>query len=279
MLHAVTLGLLLAGGLVGEAPEPTPSPEASEPTPGAEAPPSPAPAPAEDPAALAAAAELAFAEGRFDDVVELAGRAHALTGDPVHLYAQALAERRRGRCRDALVLYARVLAAVQDDPAYAALVNGARQGIKLCEDELEPAPTPTPTPAPVPVVAPAPVAEAARVDHDPRPWYRDPWGGVLVGVGVGAVAGAGGTLWALSVREARAAERAPNESAYADELVGARALRAGAVASFGVGGALLVGAVIRYVVVQRRSTSPRSSPAVGVVPVPAGLVVGWRAIF
>lgn len=212
----------------------------------------------DDPAELAAAAERAFGEGRFEDVVELAARAHALTGDPRHLYAQALAERRLGHCREALILYARVLASVQDDPAFEAMVADTRQGIKLCEETLEPAPEPAPKPEPTVEPTPLPPEPtSARTDRSgPRPWYRDPWGGVMLGLGVGIGAGAGGTLWGLSIREARALGTAPDEAIYAEGLADARALRTGAIVSVAVGGALLVGSIIRYALLRRRAATP-----------------------
>ncbi|MCA9709295.1 MAG: hypothetical protein KDK70_25860, partial [Myxococcales bacterium] len=229
----------------------------------------------EDPEQLAADAQLAFAEGRFEDVVRLAARAHALTGDPRHLYAQALAERRLGHCREALVLYARVLASVRDDPAYAALVDGTRQGIALCHEALEQSEAAEAPPASPSTPPPAATDERpAPRTEPPRRWYRDPWGGVLLGLGV-VVTATGGPLWVLSNGARDRAENAQDEAAYAESLARARGLRTGAVASLAVGGALLTGAILRYGLVAR---DLRRSMA-GLVPLPSGLALGWRGVF
>lgn len=252
----------------GPKPEPEPEPpDATEP---------------EDPLELAAQAEQAFADGRFEQVVELAARAYALTGDPRHLYAQALAERRLERCREALILYARVLARVKDDPVYAALVEGTRQGITLCEQSLDTDPAPKeptplePKPEPEPAEAqPTEPKDMPGIEPPAHPWYRDPAGGAMLAMGVAVGAGAGGALWALSRRELEAADRASDETVYADALTGARAQRLGAIVSFSIGGALVAGAVIRYVLVDRKYRRQTA----WVAPLPGGLGLGWRATF
>jgi len=290
-MHAVVLSLALFGAS-SSPPEadprrvpPTPETMARDVAPTGEEPgPSESAEPADppDPAALAAEAQAAFQAGRFAEASELAGRAHALTGDPRHLYAQAVAERRLGRCREALIFYARVLASVQDDPAYSALVDGTRQGIKLCEAALDAPPESVPPPAGAQPGAPdatdpAPPPPDDRPPRDPRSraWARDPLGGVLLGLGLGVAGAAGGTLWGLSVRRLDAADRATDETIYADQRAQARGLRAGAIASFGLGGALLVGAAIRYGLVAR---APGRSTA-WLAPWPGGGGVTWRRSF
>lgn len=234
-------------------PEARAEPGAASPGPGESASLVEPPGEPEDPVALAARAEEAFAEGRFDAVVELAARAYALTGDPRHLYAQALAERRLDHCREALILYARVLARVKDDPAYAVLVDGTRQGITLCEERLETQQVPLPRPTPQPPSSePEADEEAPRLEPLAPPWHRDVLGGVTLGVGLAVGAGAGGVLWGLSGRELRAADRASDEAIYGDALSRARVLRTSAIISVAAGGALVVGAVIRYLLVDRK---------------------------
>lgn len=221
----------------------------------------------EDPVELARRAEEAFAEGRFEAVSDLAARAYALTGDPRHLYAQALAERRLDHCREALILYARVLARVKDDPTYEVLVDGTRQGITLCEDRLE---AEQGSSVEGPSVEPEPVAmpvESGPEDNDQPlspPWYRDVAGGVLLGMGLAIGGGVGGTTWGLSSRALRSADQAGDETAYDDARSRARTLRTVAIVSFAAGGAQVVGAVIRYVLVDRRYRRQR----VGLAPLP-----------
>ncbi|MEM9453290.1 MAG: hypothetical protein AAGF11_03870 [Myxococcota bacterium] len=233
----------------------------------------------EDPMELARQAEEAFAQGRFEAVSDLAARAYALTGDPRHLYAQALAERRLDHCREALILYARVLARVKDDPTYAVLVDGTRQGITLCEEHLEAEQGSSAEGAsagPDPVVMPV---EPDPSDNDQPlspPWYRDVAGGVLLGMGLAIGAGVGGTTWALSSQALRSADRAGDETAYADARSRARTLRTVAIVSFAAGGAQIVGAVIRYVLVDRTYRRQR----VGLAPLPgSGLAVHVRGSF
>ena len=96
----------------------------------------------------------------------------------------------------------------------------------------------------------------------------------MLGLGL-AAAGAGGTLWALSSRELRTADGATDETIYADALSSARNFRAGAAVSFVIGGALLVGTVLRYVLVDRA----HRRPVAGVTPLPGGLGLGWRGSF
>jgi len=265
-------GAVLSLALVGIAPLPEGADETSEPGVAEGEPEASEP---EDPDALAAEAQAAFAEGRFEEARALAKRAHELTGDPRHLYAQAVAERQLERCRDALILYARLLADVQDDPAYSALVDGTRQGIKLCEASLE---EPEPEPEPPPIVAETsePEPEPESVDPGPRPWFRDPLGGVMLGLGLAIAGGGGGTMWALSNRRLDEAEAAIDETVFADTRAQARGLRTGAIASMTLGGALLVGAVVRYGLVARTNRRQMAwiAPSAG-----GGAVLGWTRSF
>lgn len=281
-MHAVlpAAAMLVLALAPASDPEPT-SPPAAE---SSEADPASAeaevPEESDDPAELIQRAEQAFAEGRFEDVVALAARAYALTGDPAHLYAQALAERRLGHCREALVLYARLLVRIEEDARYSVLVEDTHQGIKLCEEELAAAePKPEAPPEPEPEAKPSPPSEPPVAEPDdeppPRRWFRDPWGGVMLGLGVGIAAGGGSALWVLSGREQRAATRVTDETLYAEAITRAQGLRTGAIVSLAVGGALVTGAVIRYVLVDRALR--RGEPAASVGPTQA--ILGWRRSF
>ena len=137
----------------------------------------------------------------------------------------------------------------------------ARKYIEECRALLppEPEPAPEPEPEPDPVGDPTtddPSAgpEPPIIDEPPaaKPWYRDPWGDALVGIGVAAAA-AGGAMVGVAYRDANAADGAPDDRAFGQELDRAQTLeRAGAI-TLGVGAALLVGGVVRWAVVGAKS--------------------------
>lgn len=185
-------------------------------------------------------AQEAFAAERYDEVVELAAQAYAKTGDVRHLYAQAHAERFRGNCKDALALYARVMAAEPDG----LFGQHAREGIKLCEQKLddERAPPPAPKVEPTP---PQPLPPPDRVQRR----GADPLGAVLLSLGVASLAGAA-SLAALSGTHARRLDRAGDEQTIVDERRRARAFEGAAIGVSVLGTGLVVGGIVRLV--QRR---------------------------
>jgi len=80
------------------------------------------------------------------------------------------------------------------------------------------------------------------------PWYRDTAGGVLLGLGLGAV-GLGTGLMVHA--EGRATMATQNLDGFYD-AEGVDRERLGGTVSLSVGGALLVGSIVRYIVVSRR---------------------------
>ncbi len=234
---------------------------------------------------LATQAEQAFREGRLEDVVELTGRAYELSGDPLHLYAMALAERKLGHCREALIHYARVLASTMTEPErYAAITEDARLGIQKCEATLQ-AQTEVQANTEIPTteLESSPAPSEAVVDADDTPsdgsvdrWYRDPWGGAMFGGGLGATA-SGAVLWGLSIRELDASTQLDDETRFAQARTRAQRLRTTAVVALAAGGALLTGAAVRYILVARR---PRRSTA-WIAPTGhgRGAQLGWIRFF
>lgn len=206
-------------------------------------------------AELEARAQQAFAAGRYDEVVELAAQAFALTGQLRHLYAQAHAERFRGNCNAALGLYARVLAADTDG----VLGQHAREGIKLCEPSII---TAAPEPPP-PVLAspPPPSIPPVSPRADARPRRRDPVGPLLLGAGVVGIAASASLAVVASIHALRL-ERASDERGVLDEQRRARAFEGAAIAVAVVGSGLLVGGIVRLVQGARRS-GPRVRAATG----------------
>jgi len=87
-------------------------------------------------------------------------------------------------------------------------------------------------------VAPAPA---------PR-WYADPWG---MGLALGGLAscGAGGVAFFMQSESVAAMDRADRYSSYQQELERAERARLLGIAAVSVGGALVAGAIVRYVLV------------------------------
>jgi hypothetical protein len=174
------------------------------------------------------------------------------------LYPWAQAERSRGNCAAAVELYQRFL---DSNPPEAA-ATPARENMERCQEELAAAAPDEPTgddiveevieddePEPEPEPEPAPV----KKDEPPKKkaWYKDPVGGVLVGVGVAGV-GAGAALVGLA---ASSAGKVADEGSHSDYLAArerATGLRNGGAIALSIGGALVLGGVVRYVVVAKK---------------------------
>jgi tetratricopeptide (TPR) repeat protein len=190
-----------------------------------------------------AAGEEAWSEGRWDDASEAFARAYERSNDPTYLYARAQAERRAGRCEPAIELYEEFL--VRSDSAKAK--TAANDYIEECRAELAsdaPADPPPPVVEPPPVVAPPPQRDA----KPPPPWYRDPWGGALVGVGLAASI-TGGALVGVAYRKAAAADDAGDDRAFGEALDRAQRLERGGAIALSIGGALIIAGVVRWAIV------------------------------
>jgi hypothetical protein len=192
-------------------------------------------------------AQEAFQAGRYDEVVELAAEAYARTGEVRHLYAQAHAERFRGHCEEALALYARVMAADPDG----VLGQHARDGIKLCEEQLAHAPAPALTTDAVAKTPPATPPPTPR-DERRRP---DPLGTVLVVLGAATLA-VGASLAVLASSHARKLDRATDERTIVDEQRRARAFQGSAIGVSVLGTGLVIGGIVRLVQRSRRARHP-----------------------
>lgn len=192
-----------------------------------------------------------FEAQEWDQAVEALIDAYAIDPDPDYLYARAQAERMRGNCRVALGLYHRYLD-TQPSPAQ---VTDTEVNIRRCEEELwtqQAAAAPDPVPAPPRETSDPVVEAAAPVARDqPRPWHRDPAGGVLLATSIVALS-SGATVWVLGGRWRKDAPDAATEDAYSDRARRGRITTAAGIATVGVGVALAVGAAVRYGIVARR---------------------------
>lgn len=215
--------------------------------------------PGEDVRAVVDRAEDAFARGDYDAASEHFARAFELEDDRHYLYAWAQAERLGGDCEAAVELYRQFL--TLEPPQTEA--DLARENLERCGADPEPTPavtepvSPEPTELTEPKDEPAPAvqirpAEPEPRDRDSRDWLRDPVGGVLSGVGIAAMAAGAGVLGHGFVLDGDAPS-APTEDEFVDRKDRARTQVIAGAATLGVGSALLLGGIVRYVVVRRRS--------------------------
>lgn len=207
-------------------------------------------------------ADVAVSEGRWLDAAADYQIVFEATGDLRVRYAQAEALRLGGECALALPMYEEYLAGT---PSQA---NQARtaQLIRYCEEELEAerAREAAIVPA-LPPAEPEPLVDDGPEPPPPRPWYRDPTGDALAAIGL-ATAVAGGVVLGLGVREGRTGGDANTDAAFGKTLDRAETRTLAGGITLGVGSALLLGGIVRWVVVERRNR-------IDVALVPRGLVV------
>lgn len=205
-------------------------------------------------------AEQAWAEQRYEEAAEAYAIAYAETGDIAYLYARAQAEQRSGNCPAAIETYEAFIA-TQPKQAW---IDAARAEMETCRARL-PEPEPEPQPQPEPVPEPQP--QRRSVDEPPQPpWHRDAAGASLVAAGI-AVLGAGTTLAVVAQVNQVEAERAGDVVAYAEHNDRAVVLSRASIPVLAVGGAILVGGIVRFAVLarQRRRGAERVSLAEGIV--------------
>jgi hypothetical protein len=182
-------------------------------------------------------ARAAFEAEDWDTAAREFEAAYAHDGRLEYLYAQAQAERLGGHCAQAVESYRRFIAAQPPEAA----IEDANENIAKCDPAKPRPPPPRVTAAPTP-------KEAAPVDRDgarPRPWYRDPWGGVLAFGGI-AVGATGGALIGIAHDRERDAARAEDEQGYRDAIAGAPTMSRVGIGLLSAGAALLVAGIVRW---------------------------------
>lgn len=156
------------------------------------------------------------------------------------LFMEAQAKRLAGDCRGAVALYQRFLTTappqVQVDATHIALAR--------CAQELASRP-------PVVVVAPPPPAPPPPRQRPPR-WWRDPWGLSLSAAGLVAVGV--GVGWFVAAQVARSDANAAGSYAEFDARWStAESRRDVAAVAWAVGGAALIAAGARFLIVRRHA--------------------------
>ncbi len=213
---------------------------------------SPASAKAEAKAHAATGTQL-FNVQAYDKAAEEYQQAYMLDADPNYLYAAAQAQRLGGDCDKALLSYKAYLRTKPND-------EKALKNIERCEQDLKDHPRPAPAePAPnvqlapqAVVVAPTTIPQAAPAIHETitRPWSGDWIGHALVGGGV-AVAATGVVLYL----QGRSTISQNNSAVTYDQFAAghggvdsARTKETIGVSAMAIGGSLVLGGVLHYIV-------------------------------
>lgn len=174
-------------------------------------------------------------------------RAHELDPRPELLWSQAQALRFGGDCERAIAAYERFIA--MGPPAVDQ--ETARGNIERCEAEVEPEPEPDPPPPVVEPPKPTPV-QPDRAPAPAREWYADPTGASLFLGGLAVSAVGGGLIGSAHAMKVEASE-ASSEQEYRREIELAQRRNAPGIACLAVGGALLAGSIVRFIIVGRRA--------------------------
>ncbi|MEM6990310.1 MAG: hypothetical protein AAF721_07430 [Myxococcota bacterium] len=194
-------------------------------------------------------ATAAYQSGDYEAASEALAEAYALEPEPELLYARAQMARLQGDCATAIDLYRAYLA------TNAAKRADAEENLARCQAlaavqnsaQKDAGPPPEPEPAPEPEPEPEPGTPPPR----PRP---DVVALALGGTGLMALA-VGSALVPIAVRQADNAGRLRVHDDYAAQYRSAVRSRNAGLAMLATGGALVIGAVIRYAVVRRRHRS------------------------
>lgn len=224
--------------------------------------------------------ERAYEDERYAEAAEAFGEAYAKSGDPKHLFAQAQAERIAGNCRAALNHYDEFL---RSDPGRKSRED-AELGSEEClealkargETWLAPIANPEPGPPPAPEEVEPEDDEPEEVEPDPEPkdraqWPRDKLAIGLV-VGGALVGGVGLALIGAGVRLDRGAGDAPTERTFETDIDRSVRIHGAGIGIAAVGGAVLLGGVIRWAVVAKRERESK----VALHPTLRGVVVTGR---
>jgi hypothetical protein len=221
-------------------------------------------------------ADALAAEGRHDDAAREYARAWDELAAPPILYSWAQSERLGGRCAEAIALYERFLEHGVDAPPgydteplrahWSSMRANAQEQAATCKDALRdeaPPPSASPSPPPEPVVA-EPVDPPARpiAAVPAKPWYRDAAGWSLFAGGI-AVLATGTALVGVAAAQSNDADDRDTHQAFRDAIDRAVLEQRIGFAAFALGGALVLGAAVRWAVVTRRARGASRSVQLG----------------
>lgn len=203
-----------------------------------------------------------FEQQDFEGALEDFEASYKRERHPVTLGAMAQATNKLYGCRKAVPLFRELSRMVEQDSA---AYEWAQEAIVYCadkmveEDDRPPPPEFVETPEDDEdddVLEPEGETIGAD-DGEERPWFKDPLAAVLVGVGAIGVGTGVGLLARAGVEEG---EPAANYEKFVQQTDRVEKMRiAGAVVA-GVGGALLIGGVVRWAVLgARQNARPRAS--------------------
>jgi hypothetical protein len=214
------------------------------------------------------------------------GKSYALEADVETLFAWAQAERKQAHCDKASDLYVKLLAAklpaenkavvqtqldeckriLDDDQAKAAAAARADQARvdqaradQARADQAHAGPGDAPHPDEQPAAHTDVTIRGSTTEPEASPWFKDPAGDVLVGLGIVGVTIGSGLLLSASSADADS-KTAPTYAQFKafDDKAKSRGM-IGVIAT-GAGAALIIGGVIRYAT---RSTSSESTTVTG----------------
>jgi len=220
-------------------------------------------APAPDPAA---AAESAYARGDYEEAADGFGALYEQTRDPAHKYGQAQALRLAGRDREAADAYeefiteADTLLPSLDEETQATvtlMIGNAEVQARGCRERAAPPPEPEPQPQPEPQPTPPPplLTRPVTPTETPAPQRRVDGATVALWTSGGAALIASAVLLGTASARATGAPTNSHEQ-WVEERSAAGTQQKVGFAVLGVSGALLTGAIIRTVLVQRRRSQP-----------------------
>lgn len=229
----------------------------------------PAEAKPKDPKALEHAVEgnKKFTEGDFEGAREAFEKGYKIEPDPVFLYGMGQALNQLGDCKGAIRKYKKV----EESPvADAELRQLSQAAIYACADKLASEDGDPPPPVDDPVDDPI---EDDPIEDDPvgdpiddpvtddnrskgKKWYLDPLGDSLVAVGL---AGTGAGVGLLVAAQLEQDKEAASYEEFDERQRKVRNFRIGGGVAAGVGGALLIGGIVRWVLVGTRQ--PKDSAA------------------
>ena len=127
------------------------------------------------------------------------------------------------------------------------------------EEETEPVPPPVFETDPDPDTDPEPdTTETGPPPPDVKPWYKDPLGGVLVGLGGVAVGAGVGLVVGASVEKGK---NAANYEEFVERNSRVKKMQIAGAITAGVGGALLIGGVVRWSILGARQNARMRSSA------------------